>query len=143
MKTTQLIAFICLIIATYSCEKQEVGYLITQEASYTPDSLLIKAKLNPEDASDAKIIKNKIPWQSTTIEGIQGTSPITYRIKSICTDKGNTPSGIASQFQMVRKGVVQIPYNHTIPIGRYSIGITISNINRTVEIDSIYTVIVQ
>lgn len=143
MKTTQLISLICLIIATYSCEKQETGYLRTQDASYTPDSLTIKALLNPEDVNDAKIIKYEIPWQSTEIEGIQGTSPITYGIQSIHTDKGSVSHDIASQFQMVRKGIIQIPYNHTIPIGRYSIDIVISNINRTIEINSIYTVIVQ
>lgn len=144
MKTTLQALLISLIIAViFSCEKQEVGYLRTQDVSYTPDSLVIKARLDPEDANDAKIMKYEIPWQSQEIEGVQGTSPITYAIKSIRTDEGNAPADIASQFKMVRKGVVQISFDHTIPIGRYSIGITIRNINRVVDKDSIFTVIVQ
>lgn len=144
MKTTLQALLISLImVAIYSCEKQEVGYLRTQDVSYTPDSLVVKARLDPEDANDAKIMKYEIPWQSQEIEGVQGTSPITYAIKSIRTDEGNVPMDIAAQFKMVRKGVVQIPFDHKIPIGRYSIGITIKNVNRIVDKDSIFTVIVQ
>lgn len=144
MKTTLQALLISLIIAViFSCEKQEVGYLRTQDVSYTPDSLVVKARLDPEDANDAKIMKYEIPWQSQEIEGVQGTSPITYAIKSIRTDAGNAPMDIASQFKIVRKGVVQIPFDHTIPIGRYTIGIMIRNVNRVVDKDSIFTVIVQ
>ena len=57
-----------------------------------------------------------------------------------------TPDGdptSVSQFQMVRKGVIELPWNHTVPPGRYVISIRVSNEGRSVVKDSVYTVIVK
>ena len=48
-----------------------------------------------------------------------------------------------TSFQMVRKGVIELPWNHTVPPGRYVISIRVSNEGRSVVKDSVYTVIVK
>ena len=70
-----------------------------------------------------------------------GTSPINYAIENVVTPDGDPAS--VSQFQMVRKGVIELPWNHTVPPGRYVISIRVSNEGRSVVKDSVYTVIVK
>lgn len=132
-----IIMFILLIHT--SCHDIKIGYLETENAIYIPDSMIIKSTL--DQTEDADRILFKIPWQSTSIEGIQGTMPIQYSIRSIESDNGY--SDALSQIDVVRKGIFHIPWNHTLPVGRYIIHLKISNEGYTHNLDSIYTVIVE
>lgn len=140
MKTLyKLIIPLSLFLLAISCDKITVGYLFTGNLSYTPDSLVIKAVLDPIE--DEEQITGKIPWQSMALEGVQGTAPISYTIEKIVTEDGD-PS-IVSQFQMVRKGVIELPWNHTVPVGRYVFSIRVSNEGHSIVKDSVFTVIVK
>ena len=113
---------ILLLLAAISCDKTTVGYLFADNLTYTPDSIVVKAVLD-------------------ALEGVQGTSPINYAIENVVTPDGDPAS--VSQFQMVRKGVIELPWNHTVPPGRYVISIRVSNEGRSIVKDSVYTVIVK
>ena len=128
-----------LLFAAFGCDKTTVGYLFTDNLSYTPDTLEVKAILDPEE--DEEQISGEIPWQGVPLEGVQGTAPISYEIASVQTTDGNPEAG--KQFQMVRKGVIELPWNHTVPPGRYVIGIRVSNEGRSVVKDSVFSVIVK
>ena len=119
------------------CHDVTVGYLETRDAVYQPDSMIVKAELDPD--LDARQIEFEIPWQSTSIEGVQGTAPIRYSIKSINSDHPK----VVDQFTMQGKGIIELPWNHTVPPGRYVINIRVENEGYTVDLDSIYTVIVK
>lgn len=127
------------LLATLGCDKITVGYLFIDNLSYTPDTLEVKAVLDAEE--DEEQINGEIPWQTVPLEGVQGTAPIRYEIASVQTTDGN-PSA-ANQFRMVRKGVIELPWNHTVSPGRYVIGIRVSNEGRTIVKDSVFTVIVK
>lgn len=128
-----------LVIVQIGCQDVTVGYLRTENAKYSPDTMEIKAILDPVE--DARRIQFEIPWQSTSIEGVSGTSPIRYEIREIECDHGDVDSG--SQIQMVRKGVLLVPYNHTMKPGRYMIHIRIWNEGYVHDVDSVFTVIVK
>lgn len=104
---------------------------------YFPDSMIVKASLDPEE--DARQIEFKIPWQSTSIDGVQGTSPVRYSIKSIESEH----PGAVAQFTMRGKGIIELPYNHTVPAGRYVVNVRIEAGEHVQELDSMYTVIVR
>lgn len=140
MKTTiQTLLLILTLSVLYCCHEVTPGYLKTDNASYEPDSLLVKAVLDADEDKDR--IDNQIPWQSSTIDGVQGTAPITYSIKAIHTVDGNNEA--AKQIGMQGKGIITIPYDHTIPPGRYVIDVRIQNEGYTVDKNSIFTVIIQ
>ena len=134
-----LLISLFFLLATLGCDKITVGYLFTDNLSYTPDTLEVKAVLDAEE--DAEQISGEIPWQTVPLEGVQGTAPIKYEIASVQTTDGN-PSAV-NQFRMVRKGVIELPWNHTVSPGHYVIGIRVSNEGRTIVKDSVFTVIVK
>lgn len=126
-------------LAMVSCEHVAIGYLTVNNARYSPDSLVIKVVLDPIE--DEYQIKNEIPYQSLSIEGVQGTSPITYAVKSVHSD--NKYANAISQFRTVQKGKIEIPWNHTLPSGRYVVDVEIKNEGYTHVVDSAFTVIVK
>ena len=126
-----------LVMGQVGCRDITVGYLETRDAVYQPDSMIVKAELDSE--IDARQIEFGIPWQSTSIEGVQGTAPIRYSIPRVDSEYPEA----ATQFTMQRKGIIEIQWDHTIPPGKYVINIRVENEGYTVDLDSIYTVIVR
>lgn len=123
------------------CNDVKVGYLFTHNAKYNPDTVVFKANLDDTNLNDAHREKFKIPWQSQSIEGIQGTNPIHYSIEKIHSDNDNPE--ILNQFSSEQKGIIQLPWNHTVPQGKYVISMRINNEGYTVVLDSILTVIIK
>ena len=71
------------------CQDVKVGYLFTHNAKYNPDSVVFKANLDDANDDDAHRKKFEIPWQSQSLEGVQGTNPIRYSIERIDSEPGN------------------------------------------------------
>lgn len=132
-----VLGFISLLFD--GCHKVTVGYLETQNAIYIPDSMVVKSVLDEQEDTDR--IRFRIPWQSTSIEGVQGTMPIRYVIRDIVGENVNPE--ITEQFRLVRKGIVELSWDHTVPPGEYFINLRIFNEGYTHDLDSIYRVIVK
>ena len=137
MREVYVLIFGLLLLVQAGCHDVTVVYLEPRDAVYPPDSILVNAELDPD--WDARQIEFQIPWQSTSIEGVQGTAPIHYSIKSI----NSAHPEVADQFTMQGKGIIELPWNHTVPPGRYVINMRISNEGYTVDLDSMYTIIVK
>ena len=136
MKTVILSLFILLLVI--GCQKDiAIGYLNAANALYSPDSLVVKAKLDEEE--DAYQIEHKIPWQSNEIDGVEGTLPIYFQIWSI----NGGQLEIMNQFTIKPTWVIELPYNHTVPNGRYVLSVKIGNEDHGYTIDSAFTVIVK
>ena len=136
MKTVILSLFILLLVI--GCQKDiAIGYLNAANALYSPDSLVVKAKLDEEE--DAYQIEHKIPWQSNEIDGVEGTLPIYFQIWSI----NGGQLEIMNQFTIKPTGVIELPCNHTVPNGRYVLSVKIGNKDHDYTIDSAFTVIVE
>ena len=123
-----------LVLGT-GCDHTTVGYLDVRNAGYRPDTVYFKAVLNPEDPEEARRIQFEIPWQTTPIEGVQGTLPISYQIRSIVCKQGQEEA--IRQFRMIRKGVIELPR------GDYIFNLQISNEGRSLAKDSLITIIIN
>ena len=66
---------------------------------------------------------------------------IRYSIERIDSDH-NSPE-ILNQFSSVQKGVIQLPWNHSVPQGKYAISLRISNEGYSVVLDSMIMVIIK
>lgn len=132
-----IIIFTCLI----GCDDVKVGYLRTYNAKYVPDSLVVKNQLDPGNKDDARREQFRIPWQSVKIEGVQGTMPIRYEIQSI--NAGDLDQTIREQFRIKDGGVIELQWDHTVPVGRYIISVNVSNEGHVEILDSLFTVIVK
>lgn len=135
---------IILIVAFFvlwSCEKQEIGYLDTANAEYIPDSVVFKAVLNPDNSQDAQKIKFEIPFQSPSMQKVSGSPVVKYSINRV--DCNNGAENAVSQFRIRGKGIIELPYNHTVPVGRYVFSINVYNEGHKHVLDSVLTVIVQ
>ncbi len=140
MRVILTVFMITLFFGLYSCEKQE-GFLSVKDAGYTPDSVVFKAKLNPEIAEDANRIKFQKPWQSQGIQGTDGTPPIEYAISGINTEENGVD---LKQFSINRgSGVIELPYNHTLTAGEYVISLYVSNIWGRMELPSAIRIIIE
>lgn len=138
--------FIILIASMISvvlmgCGEHQVGYLRHDSAEYRPDSLIIRATLNPADPEDSVRIAEQEPWQSSEIDGVQGSAHIYYGIADVRSDNGY--DNAKSQFTTVGKGIIQVEYNHTLPVGKYVVDIEIWNEGNSVIKNAIYKVIVE
>ncbi|WP_240388190.1 hypothetical protein [Butyricimonas synergistica] len=136
MKEVFIMMGVMLLIVT-GCQDITVGYLETRDAVYAPDSMIVKSVLDP--VGDARQIEFEIPWQSTSIEGILGTAPIRYSIKNIASEHPDA----TSQFSMQGAGIIKLPWNHTVPPGRYVFDVEVSNEGYNVVLERIFTVIVE
>ena len=68
-----------------SCSEKE-GYLITENAIYEPDTMVIH--LNPDPELDAIRIEYESPWQSLAMQGYQGTKRIDFSVESVTSTAG-------------------------------------------------------
>ncbi len=137
MKEVLFIVMGVMLLIVTGCQDITVGYLETRDAVYAPDSMIVKSLLDPVE--DARQIEFEIPWQSTSIEGILGTAPIRYSIKNITCDYPEA----TSQFSMQGAGIIKLPWNHTVPPGRYVFDVEVSNEGYNVVLERIFTVIVE
>ena len=129
MKNICYIVGVVVALSALGCEADKVGFLDCWHAMYVPDSTGFKSVLNPDDPEDARRVEFQIPYQSAGLQGVEGSGPIAYRILRIDCEPANREA--AGQFYMsVVNGVIELPYDHTVPPGLYVFTIELSNENR-------------
>ena len=69
-----------------ACNEQTVGFLVTENASYDPDSLVIRKIPDPEE--DRVRIEYNAPWISTDLQGYEGTAQIQFDVESVSSSLG-------------------------------------------------------
>lgn len=127
-----------------ACDKVPVGYLDAANGEYTPDSLVIKSVLNPDDPDDAKRIEFQIPWQSNPIQGVAGTPQLRFSVTLVTDENGNTFADALSQIYLVgAKARITVGYDHTIPAVRYKLSLKASNEDHEQDYPEIFTLIVE
>jgi hypothetical protein len=125
-----------------SCDKQTVGYMNVDKASFNPDLLEIYT-LNSADEKDKTRLDHNIPWVSFPIQGVEGTFPIFYSIEQI-TEKNSGSISEITKFAKVRgDGAIEIPQENNIPNGEYNIFLRAKNEGYSKKINSPLRVIVK
>lgn len=136
-----IIVMIVIAACIAGCNDVEIGYLMTYNAKYVPDSMVVKARLDPENKDDAHREQFQIPWQSVKMEGVQGTMPVRYQIDKINNDE--LDQATRDQFVIKDGGIVELPWNHNVPEGKYVISVKVFNEGHTQVLDSIFTVVIK
>ena len=170
MKKT--IILLIAILSIYACQKDDIGFLHVEGAGYSPDSLVVRTKLqdkkalNPEYVyllehgyTEIQLAKmhiykyiyepdyfrtlKKVPWTSIELEGVRGTAQIFYEIKNIKGIDGSDANKFKTDMAIDGAGRISVIYDHKIPKGKYLISIEIKNEGYTKYLDDIFTVIIQ
>lgn len=124
-----------------ACHKTKIGYLKTSEASFVPDSLVIRKVLDP--LTDAVRIKNGAPWVTTRLQGVLGTAPINYRILDVTTSDGGNADIFRQELTVRGIGVMEVPLHFQAPQGRYKVSLEAYNKDYTSAMNNVFTFIVE
>ena len=142
MKNVILLLFTVLVLSMIGCQDVTVGYLLTEDASYNPDTLVVKTVLDDElGEEDYYRSKWGAPWVSTPIEGVEGTIAIYVSIKNITSTSGD-PEKLWKVLS-VRDGTFEIPLYHDVPAGRYVISLNFRNEGYSKDVNDCFTIIVK
>ena len=143
MKNVILLLFTVLVLSMIGCQDVTVGYLLTEDASYNPDTLVVKTVLDDElGEEDYYRSKWGAPWESTPIEGVEGTIAIYVSIKNITSTSGD-PEKLWKVLSVRGDGTFEIPLYHDVPAGRYVISLNFRNEGYSKDVNDCFTIIVK
>ena len=139
----QIILLIAMLAILFSgCHETTVGYLITENASYTPDSLYIR--LTPDPEKDALRIKNKSAWASLDLQGYEGTLPIFFSVESVTSNQGEEAAAAFMQQLSIRGGgALLYPFENSTTAGIYKVSIRLTNEGYSQVLTDAMTIIVE
>ena len=143
MKNVILLLFTVLVLSMIGCQDVTVGYLLTEDASYNPDTLVVKTVLDDElGEEDYYRSKWGAPWVSTPIEGVEGPIAIYVSIKNITSTSGD-PEKLWKVLSVRGDGTFEIPLYHDVPAGRYVISLNFRNEGYSKDVNDCFTIIVK
>ena len=137
------VAFIAVAVA--ACNTMPVGFLRTEGASFSPDTLNVYH--NPH-ASTPRYNDHR-PWVSYRIQGVAGTNPINFELADVKATEGGDAEKFKALAQkgllkvdggmivLMHEGVAELPNS-----GRYTLSLRVYNDGHSKTIDDVYTIIV-
>ena len=137
------VAFIAMAVA--ACNTMPVGFLRTEGASFSPDTLNVYH--NPH-ASTPRYNDHR-PWVSYRIQGVAGTNPINYGLADVKATEGGDAEKFKALAQkgllkvdggmivLMHEGVAELPNS-----GRYTLSLRVYNDGHSQTISDVYTIIV-
>ncbi len=140
MKT--VIIFIAIILCMCAaCHEKTVGYLITENASYVPDTLIVRKTPDPEE--DRVRIEYNAPWISSNLEGYEGTAQIEFSVESVSSTLGEEAALVFKDELSIRGGgFLMYPLQNNARPGRYIVSIRLTGPGYSQIIKDAYTFIV-
>ena len=116
MKKIKLLLTVAIGFLLLNCTDMKEGFLMTENARFYPDSLIISAYTDiPEEPMDSDF-----PYQSNQISGVDGTAPVRYTVVAVHSDNG-FDKGL-EYVSATRDGRIEIMRKHKMPAGNYSVG---------------------
>ena len=140
-----LFAVAFIAVAVVACNTMPVGFLRTEGASFSPDTLNVYH--NPH-ASTPRYNDHR-PWVSYRIQGVAGTNPINYELADVKATEGGDAEKFKALAQkgllkvdggmivLMHEGVAELPNS-----GRYTLSLRVYNDGHSQTIDDVYTIIV-
>ncbi|OFQ25608.1 hypothetical protein HMPREF2955_05845 [Prevotella sp. HMSC073D09] len=137
------VAFIAMAVA--ACNTMPVGFLRTEGASFSPDTLNVYH--NPH-ASTLRYNDHR-PWVSYRIQGVAGTNPINFELADVKATEGGDAEKFKALAQkgllkvdggmivLMHEGVAELPNS-----GRYTLSLRVYNDGHSQTISDVYTIIV-
>ena len=140
-----LFAVVFIAMAVAACNTMPVGFLRTEGASFSPDTLNVYH--NPH-ASTPRYNDHR-PWVSYRIQGVAGTNPINYELADVKATEGGDAEKFKALAQkgllkvdggmivLMHEGVAELPTS-----GRYTLSLRVYNDGHSQTISDVYTIIV-
>ena len=140
-----LFAVAFIAVAVVACNTMPVGFLRTEGASFSPDTLNVYH--NPH-ASTPRYNDHR-PWVSYRIQGVAGTNPINYELADVKATEGGDAEKFKALAQkgllkvdggmivLMHEGVAELPNS-----GRYTLSLRVYNDGHSQTISDVYTIIV-
>ena len=137
------VAFIAVAVA--ACNTMPVGFLRTEGASFSPDTLNVYH--NPH--SSTLRYNDHRPWVSYRIQGVAGTNPINFELADVKATEGGDAEKFKALAQkgllkvdggmivLMHEGVAELPNS-----GRYTLSLRVYNDGHSQTISDVYTIIV-
>lgn len=148
MKNILILLIITMGVLASACHKTTVGYLITDNASYDPDTMYIRK--TPDPVLDQIRIENKAPWISLQLQGYEGTEIMYFTIESVrYVEDTPTAEGIEAAQNFMKDlsirsgGVMEYPFENDARPGAYKVSIRITNPGYSQVLQDVMTIIVQ
>ena len=134
------VIFVCCLNA---CQEKTVGYLISENASYEPDTLVVPRELDP--VKDAIRIKNQSPWVSYAMQGYQGTEQIMFSVESVTSTAGEVEAQKFKDELQIRGGggALEYPLEHKAGPGRYVVSVRLTNPGYSQVVEEAFTFILE
>lgn len=126
MKQIMIWMILAVGLLVGACHQTTVGYLLTENASYDPDTMYIRKTLDPE--LDAVRIENKAPWVSLALQGYEGTQQILFSVESVTSNQGEEAAAIFKKDLTIRGGgVLLYPLENDAKPGVYKVSVRLTN----------------
>ena len=137
------VAFIAMAVA--ACNTMPVGFLRTEGASFSPDTLNVYH--NPHSSTPR--YNDHRPWVSYRIQGVAGTNPINFELAGVKATEGGDAEKFKALAQkgllkvdggmivLMHEGVAELPNS-----GRYTLSLRVYNDGHSQTISDVYTIIV-
>ena len=134
MKIVMIILGVTMLFLS-GCHEKTIGYLITENAEYEPNSLTIPRELDP--VTDAKRIKNQAPWVSYAMQGYEGTQQIMFSVESVTSTAGEELK--------IRGGggALEYPLVHKAGPGTYTVSVRLTNPGYSQVVENAFTFIIE
>ena len=137
------VAFIAVAVA--ACNTMPVGFLRTEGASFSPDTLNVYH--NPHSSTPR--YNDHRPWVSYRIQGVAGTNPINFELADVKATEGGDAEKFKALAQkgllkvdggmivLMHEGVAELPNS-----GRYTLSLRVYNDGHSQTISDVYNIIV-
>lgn len=141
MKQLILCMVVLLGVGLGACHEKTIGYLITENASYDPDTMVVRK--TPDPVLDAVRIEYGSPWVSLQLQGYEGTEQIHFTIESVTSDQGEEAAAtFMSELSIRGGGALLYPLENKAVPGRYKVSIRLTNPGYSQVVKDAMTIIV-
>ena len=142
MKQIMIWMILAVGLSVGACHQTTVGYLLTENASYDPDTMYIRKTLDPE--LDAVRIENKAPWVSLALQGYEGTQQILFSVESVTSNQGEEAAAIFKKDLTIRGGgILLYPLENDAKPGVYKVSVRLTNPGYSHVLRDAMTIIVE
>lgn len=128
----------------YGCHEKTIGYLVTKNAEYTTDSVIVHRELNPGIKLEAMMMQSGADWTSIAISGVLGTVPLIYSVEGATASDGGNAALFMEQVKIMGNGQVYFPSKDIkAPNGTYVLSIRVSNKGYTAVLEDIIRFVIR
>ena len=126
MKQIMIWMILAVGLSVGACHQTTVGYLLTENASYDPDTMY------------------KAPWVSLALQGYEGTQQILFSVESVTSNQGEEAAAIFKKDLTIRGGgVLLYPLENDAKPGVYKVSVRLTNPGYSHVLRDAMTIIVE